>query len=210
LYYHTQSVERLPDNNPEDSVEIKRKLAGAFDLLLLFGRGIDAFSGSRRAALLSLIIPFALLPIDLVSCVFYPPKGMEAGFSPHQVLMTILLQGVVSTVISLALVVVLAWMLNKLDRFWLSFEAGNWVGLAAFIVTLPLAIAALAGWIPREEMDRISVIIQCYLYIVTACIFFRSFQINWQLAGFMAITTLFADQTAWHLLYRLQGIADPW
>jgi hypothetical protein len=191
-------------------MDIKKKLAGSFDLLMLFGRGIEAFSGKKRDALLSLVIPAALFPFSLVFSACYPPKGMEHGYPLSQILMTVSLGGVISMVVSLALIAGLAWGFKKLDRFWLYLDASNWTGLAIFIAMLPFILAAVMGWIQREEMDRIFVIIQCYLYVVTGCIFFRAFQVNWQLAGFMMIVILFVNQMTLEFLFRVQGIEYPW
>jgi len=191
-------------------MNIKIKLRGAFDLLFLFGRGIHAFAGTKRGALRSLVIPAALFFLALPFSYFYPPKGMETGYPYSQVLMTVVLQFVLSFASSLVLVAALAKGFNRLGRFWLFLEAGNWTGIASFAVTAPLLLAAVCGWLPRAEMDRIFVIVQCYLYVVTGGIVFRSFRINWQLAGAVAVIILFADQTAWNILFKLQGIPQPW
>ncbi|MFH1158826.1 MAG: hypothetical protein V1721_08140 [Pseudomonadota bacterium] len=191
-------------------MDIKTKLKGAFDLLFLFGRGIHAFSGSKQDALRSFVIPGVLFPVTLSFGALYPPKGMETGYSNSQILTTVALHAVVSFALSLAVIFLLARTFRKSGKFWLFLEAYNWTGLAIFLVTLPLAQAALFEWIPREEMDRIFVIAQCFFYVVTACIIFRALQLNWQLSGFMAIATLFVDQTTWDVLFMLQGIPRPW
>jgi hypothetical protein len=191
-------------------LDIKIKLKGAFDLLFLFGRGISAFSGTKRAALQSLAVPAILFPLTWPLVYFYPPKGLETGYPYSQILTTVVLQAVLSLALSMVLVVALARAFNRLDKFWLFLEACNWTALAAFSVHMPLLLAAACGWIPRAEMDRIFVIAQCYFYVVTGCIVFRAFQLNWQLAGFITVAILFADQTAWDLLFRLQGIPLPW
>ncbi len=188
----------------------KAKLKGAFDLLFLFGRGIHSFSGTKRDAIRSLTIPFVLFPVTLFFSVFYPPKGMETGYSDSQILTIVFLQVVLSFVFSMAAVFLLACSFKKPDKFWLFLEAINWTGLAIFLVTLPLVNAAVFNWIPREEMDRIFVIAQCFFYVVTACIIFRAFQLNWQLSGFMAIVILFIDQTTLDVLFMLQGVPKPW
>jgi len=188
----------------------KAKLKGAFDLLFLFGQGIHAFSGTKRDAIRSFAIPVVLFPVTLFFSVFYPPKGMEEGYSNSQILMTVSLHAVISFVFSLAAIFLLARSFKKSDKFWLFLEAINWIGLAFFLITLPLVNAAVFNWIPREEMDRIFVITQCFFYVVTACVIFRAFQLNWQLSGFMAIVILFVDQTMWDILFMLQGIPKPW
>jgi hypothetical protein len=189
---------------------LKPKLIGAFDLLMLFGRGIEAFSGKRREALWSFVIPVAMFFVSLPFSYAYPPKGMESGFSHSRILMTVTLQNLLSTVMAYALIIVVAYSLKKLDRFWLFVEANNWITIATVAVSVPFAVAAVLGWVPREEMDRILVLLQCYFYVVTACIFFRAFRVNWQLAGFLAILTFFANQVTWDFLYRVQGITLPW
>ncbi|MCK5555547.1 MAG: hypothetical protein KAI76_04865 [Alphaproteobacteria bacterium] len=193
-----------------DYMGIKTKLKGAFDLLFLFGRGIHAFSGSKRDAILSFSIPCVIFPMTLFFSVFYPPKGMETGYSNSQILITVSLHVVISFLLSLTVIFLLSRVLKKSGKLWLFLEAYNWTGLAIFLVTLPLTQAAIFDWIPREEMDRIFVIVQCFSYVVTASIIFHSFQLNWQFSGFMAIVILFIDQTMWDILFMLQDIPKPW
>lgn len=188
----------------------KSKLSGAFDLFLLFGRGIKAFEGKRRAALWSLVIPVALFVVSLPFSYYYPPKGMETGFSHAQVLAVVMLQNILSTIVEFALVIGVAYSLKVMDKFWLFFEANNWVIIPVALVSAPFAVAAARGWVPRDEMDRVLVLLQCYFYIVTACVFYRAFKVNWQLAGFLAILTLFANQFTWHLLYHALGVPEAW
>lgn len=189
---------------------MNKKLVGAFDLLFLFGRGIGAFEGKKAAALRSLLIPLVFFPLSLLFSYFYPPKGMETGFPAERILLTVGAQYIVSFIFSLALVAGLARALGKQGRFWLFLEASNWVGVAMNVVTLPLVLAAVFGWLPREQMDRIFVIVALYGYLVTACVAYRSFQVNWQLAGFIAVATFFAGQATWDLLFWAQGIPQPW
>jgi hypothetical protein len=192
------------------NMTLKSKLTGAFDLFMLFGRGIKAFTGTRRAALWSMAIPVVLFIASLPFDYYYPPKGMESDISHEQILLTVTLQNILSTVLEFILIAGVAYSLKKLDRFWLFVEANNWVSIPTVLVSVPFAIAAVYGWVAREEMDRVLVLLQCYFYVVTGCVFFRAFQVNWQLAGFMTILTLFANQTTWELLYRVQGITAPW
>lgn len=186
------------------------RLKGAFDLLLLFGQGIGAFSGKKKDALRSFVIPVALFPVTLFLCRFYPPKGMETGFSTGAIVGTVAAQWILSFVFSLALVTVLARSLGKLDKVWLFWEANNWTALAMFLVAFPFSAAAVFQWVAREQMDRVFVIMQVYGFIVVACIAYRAFKINWQLAGLVAVVTLFANEMAWEILFRALGIPDPW
>ena len=189
----------------------KDKIIGGFDLLFLFGRGIEKFSGSKNEILMSLLVQLFLLPLSIAFSYFYPPKGMEAGFGHAQIIATALAQFVITYVLSYVGVWAIARSLNRQDKFRLFFSASNWLALPFFIVMIPFMLIAAFGIVPREEMDRIFVLFSCYSYIITACIAWRSFRINWQLAGLMSIMTLFVDQEfGYHLIYRLEGIPAPW
>src|SRR4051812_16221194 len=145
-------------------MDFKKKLKGAFDLFLLFGRGIKSFSGEKKQALRSLAIPVFLFVISLPWGYLYPPKGMEKlPFS--QILMTQALQFVIAVPFSLLLVAGVAKALKKSDKFWLYLETSNWTDIPCFVVGLPFTVAAVMGWVPREEMDRLFVILQCYFYL---------------------------------------------
>jgi hypothetical protein len=193
-----------------ERINFRAKIAGAFDLLFLFGRGIRRFSGTREEALQSVILPLALLPCTLAYSYFYPPKGMEAGAGALQILLTVAAQFILSFVFSNALVWGISALLERGDKFRLFFSASNWVSLAAFAATAPFMIAAVTGLAGREEMDRIFVLLACYLYIVTAGIARRALDLNWQLAGVIAIATLFVNQELWRLIFAVQGIPLPW
>jgi hypothetical protein len=192
---------------------VKEKIKGGFDLVFLFGRGIKPFQeeGTKEAALRSLWIPFFLYPIAPLMAWFYPPIGMQDGSYPYsQIFMTVTAFYILSIVVNLSLVWLFAYWLKQEDRFWLCMQASNWVSIPMTIITLPIALAMIFDWIPREEMDRISVIVTCYSFLVGACITLRSFKINWELAGFLACMSLFACQQVWNGLYKLQGIAIVW
>lgn len=190
--------------------DFKNKITGAFDLLFLFGRGIKKFSGTKEEAVASLVFPLMLFPCSLVFVYFYPPKGMEAGYGFGQIAATVTVLSVLTFIFSNALVWWMSRLLGKADKFWLFFSASNWVSAAFFVVTIPFMLAAVAGITGREEMDRIFVLASAYSYVVTACIAWRAFSLNWQLAGFIAIVTLFVGQELWHLTYWVQGIPIPW
>ncbi len=191
-------------------LDFKNKVIGGFDLLFLFGRGIEKFSGTKKEAIISFYVSLAFFPAGLAFAYFYHPKGMETGYGYLQIATTVITQFVLSFILSNALVATIAWSLKKLDKFWLFFSASNWVSVPFFIVTLPFMIVAATGIVARDEMDRIFVLLACYSYVVTACIAWKSFNLNWQLAGTIAIATLFVNQEIGHLTYIVQGIPIPW
>jgi len=189
---------------------IKNRLIGGLDLTFLFSRGIERFSGTKQEALVSLIPVLITIPPSIVFAYFYPPKGMEAGYGHGQVLFTVMLHFTLAFAISNLVIAGICTALDKRDKFWLFFSAGNWTGLAFSIVTSPLVIIACYGLVEREEMDRAFALVTIYSYIVTACIAWRALKINWQLAGAASIAVLFVDQELGHAIYTLQGIPIPW
>lgn len=189
---------------------LKKKITGSFDLILLFGRGITAFSGTKAEALRSMWLSFSLFPLSLLATYYYPPKGMEEGYTYLQMAQTITVQYFLSFLIANGLVWLIAKAMNRADKFLLYFEAVNWVGIVFAILTLPFAIMAIVGLMPREEMDRVLALISCYGYIVGGCVTYRAFNINWQLAAAITIVTLFVNEELWNVIYAAQGIPQPW
>ena len=192
---------------------VKDKLKGGFDLILLFGKGIKPFEEDpgKAAALRSMWIPLVLYPLAPLMAWFYPPIGMQDGSYPYsQIFMNVTAFYVLSYVVSAGMVWLFGFWLKQEDRFWLWLQAGNWTAIPLLIVTLPLGAAMIFDWMPREELDRISVIVTLYSFLVGACIMFRSYKINWELAGSMACMMLFANQQVWNLLYTLQDIPLVW
>lgn len=188
----------------------KDKIRGAFDLVFLFGNGIEKFSGEKKAALQSLIIPVAFLPVALWFASVYPPISMKEGFSQSQVLGTVLMHSVLSFLFTTLVVAAVAGFMKKTDKFWLFFEASNWASLIFSLITLPFVIMAVTMPDMRDQMDRLFVVVGCYGYFITGCIIYRAFKLNWQLAGALAILTLAVNQELWKLLYWMQGIESAW
>jgi hypothetical protein len=191
-------------------MKIKKKIIGSFDLLFLFGRGIEVFSGTTKDAWRSLLLAFSFFPLSLAMACLYPPKGMEEGYTHLRIATTFTLQFLLSFIFTTALVFLIAKALNKTKKFWLFFEAVNWTGAVFNVVTIPFAVMAITGIVPREEMDRILAILSCYSYVVIACIAYRALHVNWQIAATIAIITLFVGNELWHALYAAQGIPLPW
>jgi hypothetical protein len=189
---------------------IPAKLKAGFDLFFLFGRGMDVFTGTRLAALLSCLIPLALFPPALLFGAAFPPKGMESGYPLGQILFTVGAHYFLSFFLSLALVAAIVKPLGVGAKFWLFLESANWVGLAASLISIPLMVMAVAEWVPRMEMDRIFAIFTIYSCVVTAVLAYRSFRLNWQLAGLLAIVMHFANQETMNSLYALQHIPKAW
>ena len=195
-----------------DGRSIKQKIIGGFELFFLFGRGMENFSGTRAAALRSLAIPAATFIYGLIFHAIwpYPPKGMEAGYDYWQVTRTVTAHFLLALFLSSGFTYLVAWAFAKREKFWLLFEASNWVGVTGFLVGLPLSLLATFALAPREAMDRVFVILTLYGVLVTACIIRAGLRVNWQLAAGIALGGFCIDNELWHILFAMQGIPIPW
>jgi len=192
---------------------VSQKIKGGFDLVLLFGKGIKPFAENptKEAALKSMWIPVLLYPLVPLLAWFYPPLGMHDAVYPYsQIFFNVTAFYVLSFVVSAGIVWLFGYWLKQEEGFWLWLQAHNWVAIPKLIICLPVAAAMIFDWMPREQLDRISMIMTLYGFLVGACIVFRSYKINWELAGSLACMTLFANQQVWNLLYRLQDIPLVW
>ncbi|MFN7114161.1 MAG: hypothetical protein ACK4PK_07345 [Alphaproteobacteria bacterium] len=192
---------------------VSQKIKGSFDLVLLFGRGIRAFEdeGTRAAALRSLWIPAALFPFALIVSAFYPPYGMHEGdYSYAQVALTVTGAYILGIALTMGFGWLFAHALRQRSRFWLYFQASNWVTIPLSLLTLPIALMMIYDVMPREEMDRIVTIVTCYGVLVAGCVAYRSFRVPWELAGALACLSLFVNQQAWNVMYYVQNIELVW
>jgi hypothetical protein len=192
---------------------VKDKIKGAFDLTFLFGKGIKPFEteGTKAHAIKSMIIPAALYPLGVVTAWFYPPQGMHDGTYPFsQIMVTLTAAYLFGFVATLGLGWVFAYALKQQERFWLFVQASNWTSIAFTLVTIPVLLMMIFNIMPREEMDRIAVIITCYGFIITGCVAYKSFRVPWELAGALACMTLFINQQVWNALFYMQDIDLVW
>lgn len=186
-----------------------RKAKGALALLLLFGHGIRAFDGTRAAGLRSFCVFLFLLPANMWLYTLYPPFGMES-FTPARLGHVMLVQWGISFVLTILYLLALSWAFKRTKALWRFFEASNWVSLIAFFVMLPVMFLAISGTVPRDVMDRGLMVIALYGYVVLACVFYKTYDLNWQLSGFLSIMMLLADQHAWEAMRAIMDVPYPW
>ena len=188
----------------------KEKLGGSFELMLLFGRGIAPFEkGGKKAALQSMWIPVIMFPLGMISAYLYPPEGLEK--QPVQTVMAITaLSGVLMFAAGVALLWLFADVMKRRDRFWIPFQAGNWVGIPLSIIGLPVLFAAYGHFWPREQMDHVLMAITYYGVLINACLMFRGLKIDWEWAGFFACMSVFVSQQIWNGLFWLYDVPIKW
>ncbi|HCS22136.1 MAG TPA: hypothetical protein PLW48_11345 [Alphaproteobacteria bacterium] len=192
-----------------------QKFRGSLDLALLFGRGIRVFEGegegTKQAALRSLWIPVLLYPFSMWLSYYYPPYGMHNGeYSHAQVALTVTGAYVLALGAAMAFGLGFAYALGQRARFWLFFQASNWVSLPLSLLTVPIALMMVYDIMPREEMDRIVGIVTIYSVVVAGCVAYRSFRVPWELAGALACLSLFVNQQAWNVMFYMQDIDLVW
>jgi hypothetical protein len=153
----------------------------------MFGRGIEPFErdNSKSAGLKSLWICAIIFPFSAVANWFYPPEDL-AKVPKLQVLLTMTCETIVGMIVGAIILWLAAIALDRRDRFWITFQAGIWVGIPLSLIGAPFAVLAAMGWYPREKMDSIFTILLCYSFLVSACVYYRGLKTNWELAGFLA------------------------
>jgi hypothetical protein len=188
-------------------VTFKQKLKGSFDLVFLFGRGIEPFErdNTRSAGLKSLWVPAVLFPFGLLSAWLSPPEDLRA-VPKLQMLLTLTGETIVGTIVGIVVLWLAAVALDRRDRFWIAFQAGNWIGLPLSILSVPFPLLAAAGWYPAEKMDSIFTIITCYGFLVGACVVYRGLKIGWELAGFLACFGYVLGKAIQDLADTLNGV----
>ena len=188
----------------------KDKIIGSFELLLLFGRGVNRFSGTKSEGLKSIIVAvlvfLAQVPFNIYIC---PPKGMETGYSHAQIFITLVTSFVVAYVFGAIVIWQFAAWLERSDRFWLYFSACNWTQIPANLICVPFMVM-LAYGVDRDQMDTALTFLMLYGYVVLGVISCYALRLNWQIAIGFATTAMFVDREVLRLVYQVQGIPWPW
>lgn len=187
------------------------KLKGTFDLLLLFGRGIKPFEkeGTFRDAMMSLWIPVLMTPLNFLAAYIHRPEGLEE-VSYGTVAIITGGMGVLGFIAGTLLSYLFAVAMDRKDRFWLWFQAGNWMILPFNIIVTPVLAIAAADIFEKAEMDRVLTAITYYGVIVSGCVAFRALKIGWEMAGFFACMMVFSMQQIWNLMFWLNGVPIKW
>jgi hypothetical protein len=137
---------------------VRSKLAGAFDLMFLFSRGLDRFSGTKQEALRSIGFMALMFAGIQATNYFYHPKGLEEIDAATLALFTAA-HYLLAVILSLALIAAVAQALKAPERFWLYLSASNWTGFLISLAVLPLVVLAAKGMLVRDGIRLIKLFI---------------------------------------------------
>lgn len=186
--------------------EAKGCLKGAFALCLFSRDGIAAFDTGWGQALRSFWPGILTTPL-FVWFVMLKPEDSLKGYPDWQIAANVLLHIVFSTIVWYGVMWLFAGQLKARDKFPLFVSAGNWTGTAMLLVFLPVMAAIVFGWGNEDQLERVMILLTLYAYGVTGYVAFKSFPIPWQMAGFVAVSSIFVNETTRDILYLIQGIA---
>jgi hypothetical protein len=189
------------------TVSLKEKLKASFDLVFLFGQGIKPFEKdpSREAGLKSLWVLVVLFPFNLASAWLWPPADLNT-LPKGQVILTELGETVVQLPLSILLMWLAAIALDRRDRFWIVFQAGNWINIPLSVISAPFIALGLMEWHSHEVMDRVFTVFTYYSFIVSACVYYRGYKTNWELAAFIACFGIAIGQLVQNCADWLNGV----
>jgi hypothetical protein len=141
----------------------------------------------------------------MLSAWLWPPADLNT-LPKSQVILTELGETLVQFPLGMLILWLAAIALDRRDRFWIAFQAGNWVNIPLNIIAAPFIFLALASWYPHEVMDRIFTVFTYYTYIVGACINYRGLKTNWELAVFISCFGIAIGQLVQNCADWLNGV----
>lgn len=189
---------------------VREKVRGTFDLFLLFGRGIKPFEkeGTFKHAMRSLWFVALSMPLGYLSAYIHHPEGLaDAPFKDVAIIITGF--GILSFIVGIAISYLFAIVMGKKDRFWLWFQAGNWMTIPNLAVGLPVIAVAALDHYPRQDIDNILTLLLYYGVLVNGCLCFRALKIGWEMAGFFTCMSVFIAQQIWNIMFWMNGYTAP-
>lgn len=189
----------------------KDKIKGAFDLTFFFERGIAPFEneGTKAHALRSLWIPVALYPFNVLACWMHPPKGLE-----HLARIDLFIVTTAECWLGLALSAVtcflFAYAIGAEKRFWLFFQAGNWMEIPAAIVSVPFLFLVMGTHMEAVRANHVLSVVGVYCAMSLSCAAFRGLKINWELSVFVASWSMLMYQLIENMMFKIYGIPIDW
>ena len=175
----------------------KDSLRGCYEIPLFMARGVGRFENSKAAFLQSLLIPLALIPLQIPIAMLDPAL---AKFPLPSLLILLSYRVIVGTAFFLGCVWLLCWPLERRDFFFRFAASYNWLGISAYILLLPYAILVGAGAFSLEQMGS-----YLLFFIGFVCTFIGfmakvALNTNWGIATGIGLGALLAELLVMSLL----------
>lgn len=189
--------------------QAKNRFFGAAQLSLFMHAGLDAFSGDKKAALRSLIIPILCAIPGLFYAVSFPAADLEAAPASDIVLIG-LSRFAISFPLSIFLVYHVSGWIDRQEHFWRWLHAGNWISAVFFIVMGVPKLLVATDVFTKCYMYQYTVFLELYAYGVSGYLFYRAFKINAFLAVGLACFMILINQEIGRLMFAAFGYGfDP-
>jgi len=186
--------------------EFKPCLRGAFQLCLFMHSGIEPFkAGDWWQTLRSFTWVLLFLPLSYLTVALHPPLGTEDLSSIYITNVSYLI-GLSSSLIVFGIFFAFASVMKKQNRLASYISAVNWIGIVMFFISLPLLIANYMNWFDYKAIEDIGIVLTIYGLAISAYVFYRAFDIPWELAGCMIIVGLLVGETTHDAIYQLMDI----
>lgn len=180
--------------------EIKNHLIGLWELFLFMPTAIERFDGTPRAALRSFVWTLLSIPLMIVLALY---ESQE--FSPLLLSSLHLVRVVIAMAMSLFFVYYMAKVLECQKEFWRFVTIQNWFSLTVIIMLCPVLFALYQGGVYDDYLNYLY-FLTVYTVVVTGFIITHTMRINWYLASFIAVSSLFFGQTMWDLSEKVRDM----
>lgn len=169
---------------------------GTLEAALFMPKCGERFEGRVPALQRSFLVPLLLLPFSsMIFIAAHPAESLDEA-SRLMLAAVYALRILIYMGLFLGSMLILARRLHKGRDFLRFAEAHNWLVLPAFIVTLPLCAAYMAGVYEWGEIYPMLVIASLYGYACLAYAAARIFQLPLELGVSIAAFALILNQTA--------------
>lgn len=181
-------------------------LRKSIDLMLFMEPGIRPFENADKYMFLrSFWWTVFFIPITFWSVTVIQPLGAEET-DKFLLGLTGALSGLAALLFGMLLLYGFAKYVDRMQGFFTMVTAANWVGVLMTLLAIIFVSLIGSSDMERKTAEDVLIVFQIYGYAVTGYIAYRSFNIPWQLAAFVAILMLFANETSHDIVYMIADV----
>ncbi|MCB1721748.1 MAG: hypothetical protein H6860_02260 [Rhodospirillales bacterium] len=174
--------------------ELQQNLLGTFEISLFMRSGVERFEVGVDQVLRSFLWPLVALPIALIVTLF-----LSEGYSPWLLLILHSVRILLTYALSLILVFFFCKRVNRMEFLYKYIIVQNWFELALLALIAPMLVCLSIG-MPVEQVENYAVFITVLSYVYCGFILTYSLRIPWEMGGFIAVSFMFIDETAFDVL----------